>query len=294
MREQFGDSKIGDFYQRMARPAASPSMTPMGDMGFQTPTKVGNNWDTPNLGVPGGGVPGGGFYGRPAENGPTLSPNLLGRYAPTERFNYLEIIGNNAGTQLGWVSIVVERPTLLIPVDQLFGSVYYAPHAIPTTFGSGSALLNAERAEGPGVVYLWAPGTWWIKYNSSAATPAKFRQMSAEDPAIVAAAMSMPGAQNITQAVRTASATPNTPVLLAASNPARRAIVVQAMGVAGISSSVPFYIGLNTTTPSSTLFSFALTSNWQSVTFSDEAMNTGVVYGVINVASFTVVVTEYE
>lgn len=293
MPQQFGDSNIGDFYQRPARPAASPSMTPMGDMGFQTPAKVGNNWGTPNNGTLGGGVPGAGFYGRPTENGPTLTPNLLGRYGPTERFNYFQLTGDT-GASAGWVALTVDRPTLLVPLEQLFGSVYFAPHAIPSTFGIGSTILNAERAEGPGVVYLWAPGTWWIKYNSSSTTPAKFRQMSAEDPAIVAAAMSMPGAQNITQAVRTASATPNTPVLLAASNPARRAIVIQAMGVAGISSSVPFYIGLNTTTPSSTLFSFALTSNWQSVTFSDEAMNTGVVYGVINVASFTVVVTEYE
>jgi len=294
MAQPFGDSNIGDFYQRPARPAATPSRTPMGDMGFQTPTSVGTSWGTPNQSSSGAGVPGGGAYGRPSENGPTLTPNLLGRYAPTERFNYFEVVGDNTSTTSGWVSIVCERPTLLIATEQLFGSVYFAPHAIPSTFGSGSALLNAERAEGPGVVYLWAPGTWWIKYNSANTNRARFRQISAEDPAIVAAAMSMPGCQLVSQAVRTASATPNTPVLLASANPNRRAIVIQAMGVAGISSSNPLYIGLNTTTPSSTLFSFALTSNWQSVTFSDEAMNTGVVYGVINTASFTVCVTEYE
>lgn len=292
MAQQFGDSNIGDFYQRPARPAASPSMTPMGDMGFQTPTKVGNNWGTPNSGALGGGVPGGGFYGRPAENGPTLSPNLLGRYAPTERFNYLEILGNNAGTQLGWVSIVVERPTLLIPVEQLFGSVYYAPHAIPTTFGSGSALLNAERAEGPGVVYLWAPGTWWIKYNTAATVPGKFRQVSAEDPAIVAAAMSMPGSQRINSYNVNLNTGPTT-TLLADANPARRAIVIQAK-TSGITTTNPLYIGLNTVAPTSSLFAFALTSQFQSVTFSDEAMNTGVIYGVCAAVGQTCQVTEYE
>jgi hypothetical protein len=291
MPQQFGDSNIGDFYQRPSRPAASPSMTPMGDMGFQTPTKVGNNWGTPNSGSSGGGVPGGGFYGRPSENGPTLTPNLLGRYAPTERFNYLEIRGNNTDTQLGWVSIVCERPTLLVPVEQLFGSVYFAPHAIPTTFGSNSALLNAERAEGPGVVYLWAPGTWWIKYNAGDTVVAKFRQMSAEDPAIVAAAMSMPGAQRINSYnvnLGTATAT-----LLAAANPARRAIVIQAK-TSGITTTNPLYIGLNTTAPTSSLFAFALTAQFQAVTFSDEAMNTGVVYGLCAAASQTCQVTEYE
>ena len=292
MPQQFGDNNIGDFYQRPARPAASPSMTPMGDMGYQTPTKVGNNWGTPNFGAPGGGVPGAGFYGRPSENGPTLTPNLLGRYAPTERFNYLEIQGNNSGTQLGWVSLVVERPTLLVPVEQLFGSVYFAPHAIPTTFGSGSALLNAERAEGPGVVYLWSPGTWWIKYNAADTVKAKFRQMSAEDPAIVAAAMSMPGAQRI-NSYNVALSTGPTETLLAAANPARRAIVIQAK-TNGITTTNPLYIGLNTVNPSSSLFAFALTSQFQAVTFSDEAMNTGVVYGLCAAASQTCQVTEYE
>jgi hypothetical protein len=291
MPQQFGDSNIGDFYQRPARPAASPSMTPMGDMGFQTPTKVGNNWGTPNNGASGGGVPGGAYYGRPNENGPTLSPNLLGRYAPTERFNFFQVTGNDTATTAGWVSITCERPTLLVPTAQLFGSVYFAPHNIPTTFGSGSALLNAERAEGPGVVYLWAPGTWWLKYNAANTNIATFRQMSAEDPAIVAAAMSMPGAQRINSynvALGTGTAT-----LLAAANPARRAIVIQAK-TSGITNTNPLYIGLNTTTPTSSLFAFALTSQFQAVTFSDEAMNTGVVYGLCAAASQTCQVTEYE
>lgn len=289
MAQQFGDSNIGDFYQRPARPAASPSMKPMGEMGYQTPTRVGNNWGTPNSGASGGGVPGGGFYARPSENGPTLSPNLLGRYAPTERFNYFEVIGENTNTQLGWVSLNVERPTLLVPVEQLFGSVYFAPHAVPTTTGTNSALLNSERAEGPGVVYLWAPGTWYIKYNAANTNRAKFRQMSAEDPAIVAAAMSMPGAQRIFTVERNTGAANNQTQLLA-SNPARRAVMIQLKTAPGAN---PLYIALNGNA-SATVNSMTLTSQWQTVTFSDEAMNTGIIQCVTAGANYLVQVTEYE
>lgn len=290
MPQQFGDSNIGDFYQRPARPAASPSMTPMGDMGYQTPTKVGNNWGTPNSGASGGGVPGGGFYARPSENGPTLSPNLLGRYAPTERFNYFEVAGENTNTQLGWVSLNVERPTLLVPVDQLFGSVYFAPHAVPTTTGTNSALLNSERAQGPGVVYLWAPGTWYIKYNAASTLRAKFRQMSAEDPAIVAAAMSMPGAQKVTTVERNTGTANNQTQLLAA-NPARRAVMIQLK--TAVSGTNQLYIALNGNA-SSTVNSMVLSAQWQTVTFSDEAMNTGVIQCVTSGANYLVQVTEYE
>lgn len=289
MAQQFGDSNIGDFYQRPARPAASPSMTPMGDMGYQTPTKVGNNWGTPTNGSSGGGVPGGAYYGRPNENGPTLSPNLLGRYAPTERFNFFQVTGNNAATTAGWVSITCERPTLLVPTAQLFGSVYYAPHNIPTTFGSGSALLNAERAEGPGVVYLWAPGTWWLKYNAASTNIATFRQMSAEDPAIVAAAMSMPGSQRI-QTVEVNTGGANNQTQLLASNPARRAVMIQLKTAPGAN---PLYIALNGNA-SATVNSMVLTSQWQTVTFSDEAMNTGIIQCVTAGLSYLVQVTEYE
>jgi len=290
MPQQFGDSNIGDFYQRPARPAASPSMTPMGDMGYQTPTKVGNNWGTPNSGASGGGVPGGGFYARPSENGPTLSPNLLGRYAPTERFNYFEVVGENTNTQLGWVSLNVERPTLLVPVEQLFGSVYFAPHAVPTTTGTNSALLNSERAQGPGVVYLWAPGTWYIKYNAANTNRAKFRQMSAEDPAIVAAAMSLPGAQKVTTVERNTGAANNQTQLLAA-NPARRAVMIQLK--TAVSGTNQLYIALNGNA-SSTVNSMVLSAQWQTVTFSDEAMNTGVIQCVTSGANYLVQVTEYE
>jgi len=289
MAKQFGDGNIGDFYQRPGRLDPSKSMTPRGDMGFQTPTNVGNNWSTPSTNSSGGGVPGGAYYGRPNENGPTLSPNLLGRYAPTERFNFFQVIGNNTATTAGWVSITCERPTLLVPTGQLFGSVYFAPHNIPTTFGSGSALLNAERAEGPGVVYLWAPGTWWLKYNAASTNIATFRQMSAEDPAIVAAAMSMPGAQRIsTTEINTGVA--NTQTNLLAANAARRAAVIQLKSAPGAN---PLYIALNGNA-SSTVNSMALTSQWQTVTFSDEAMNIGIIQCITAGANYLVQVTEYE
>lgn len=290
MATQFGDSNIGDFYQRPARPAATPSSRPMGDMGYQAPTPVGGQWGTPSVGSSGAGVPGGSPMGRAYENGATLTPNLLGRYAPTERFNYFELVGNNdANTQNGWVSLTVDRPTLLVPTEQLFGSVYFAPHSIPSTFGSNSAILNAERAEGPGVVYCWAPGTWWIKYNAASSNRAKFRQMSAEDPAIVAAAMSMPGSQKISTSEKNTGAA-STQTNLAAANPARRAIVIQ---LKSNPTTNPLYIALNGNA-SSTVNSMALTTQWQTVTFSDEAMNTGIVQCITVGANYLVQVTEYE
>lgn len=291
MAQQFGDSNIGDFYQRPARSGIGPSSRPMGgDMGYQTPAPVNGQWGTPSVGSAGSGIPGGSPTGRAYENGATLTPNLLGRYAPTERFNYFEVIGNNdANTQNGWVSLTVDRPTLLIPVEQLFGSVYFAPHSIPSTFGTNSALLNAERAEGPGVVYCWAPGTWWIKYNAANTNRAKFRQMSAEDPAIVAAAMSMPGAQRIFTVERNTGAANNQTQLLA-SNPARRAVMIQLKTAPGAN---PLYIALNGNA-SATVNSMILTSQWQTVTFSDEAMNTGIIQCVTAGANYLVQVTEYE
>jgi hypothetical protein len=289
MSPQFGDANIGDFYQRPARPAARPSSTPMGDMGYQTPTPVNGQWGTPGNGStssPSAGVPGGSSAGRTYENNVTLSPNLLGRYAPTERFNYLEIVGENtANGTLGWVALTVDRPTLLVPTEQLFGSVYFAPHAIPSTFGTNSAILNAERAEGPGVVYCWAPGTWWIKYQAASSQRAKFRQLSAEDPAIVAAAMSMPGAQKITTSAIVTTAGSSTQ--LAGANAARRAIVIQLE-----SATTPCYIALNGTA-SATVHAMALSQQWQTVTFSDEAMNTGIITAFSSAAA-TIQVTEYE
>lgn len=259
-------------------------------MGYLTPTPLNGQWRTPSVGSSGSGIPGGSPTGRAYENGATLTPNLLGRYAPTERFNYFEVIGNNdANTQNGWVSLTVDRPTLLVPVEQLFGSVYFAPHSIPSTFGTNSALLNAERAEGPGVVYCWAPGTWWIKYNAANTNRAKFRQMSAEDPAIVAAAMSMPGAQRIFTVERNTGAA-NTQTQLLASNPARRAVMIQLKTVPGAN---PLYIALNGNA-SATINSMVLTSQWQTVTFSDEAMNTGIIQCVTAGANYLVQVTEYE
>jgi hypothetical protein len=92
------------------------------------------------------------------------------------------------------------------------------------------------------VVYLWAPGTWYIKYNAASTLRAKFRQMSAEDPAIVAAAMSMPGAQKVTTVERNTGAANNQTQLLAA-NPARRAVMIQLK--TAVSGTNQLYIALN-------------------------------------------------
>lgn len=290
----FGDARIMDAYKRPSAQQTGQSMVPGVPSGpSYTPAPPNGTFATSgSYGTPSLGVPGGASYGRPYENGPTLSPNLLGRYAPTERFNYFEVPGNNTSTQAGWVSFVCERPTLLIPVSQLFGSVYFAPHSIPSLAGANSALLNAERAEGPGVCYLWAPGTWWIKYNAASTLRAQFRQMSAEDPAIVAAAMSMPGCQKVSNNASPYTLTASTSTLIANANVGRRALVVQVTST-GVSISQPIYLALNGNA-SPTIFAYALTSPFQSVTFADEAMNTGIVHAYTDLTTETLQVTEYE
>jgi hypothetical protein len=290
----FGDPRIMDAYKRPTAQQTGQSMVPGVPSGpSYTPAPVNGTFATSgSYGTPSLGVPGGAAYGRPYENGPTLSPNLIGRYAPTERFNYFEVRGNNSSSQGGWVSIAVERPTLLVPVSQLFGSVYFAPHAIPSTVGTNNALLNAERAEGPGVCYLWAPGTWWVKYDASNTLRAQFRQMSAEDPAIVAAAMSMPGCQKVSNNASPYLLTASMSTLIANANVARRALVVQVTST-GVSISKPIYIALNGNA-SPTIHAYALTSPYQSITFADEAMNTGIVHAYTDLATEQLQVTEYE
>lgn len=292
--KDFGDARIYEAYdaqRRSASPAGSETRMPQGS-GFIAPNATfasSSGFATGSMGIPGGAA-----YGRPYENGPTLSPNLLGRFAPTERFNYVEVIGNTTNSQ-GWVSVSCERPTLLIPTEQLFGSVYFAPHAVPSSFGTNSAILNAKRAEGPGVCYLWAPGTWYVKYNAGGtpALRAKFLQISAEDPAIVAAAMSMPGCQKNSLGLSPVTLPASTSTIICNANPARRCVVVQVL-TTGVSISKPIYIQMNGNA-SATLFVYALTSPFQSITFADEAMNTGILTAYTDLATNEQLqVVEYE
>ena len=204
-------------------------------------------------GAPGAGVPGGARFARPAENAATLSGNQVGRWGPTERFNLWGLVGSSTATD-GWTAISVDRPTLLIPTQQLFGSVHFVPFNIPQGAGVADVRYFAQKALGPGVVYLWAPGTWYVKY-SAAGVSATFRQIAAEDPGIVAAALSLPGCQKITTSFITVTAAAG--VTLAATNPFRASLFIAGMDdgsyVPVINQGTPCGISLGYTAGATTL-----------------------------------------
>lgn len=189
--------------------------------------------------APGGGIPGGGGgsgFLRPfgpndggmnrrgfaAQNDPTLPDNLLGRYAPTERINVWSHPGSSVDG--GWKAITVDRPTILRPLQQLLGRVFYAPHVSLNALGTITPQLQAMRASGPGNVYLWAPGLWYVYYDHP--TSANFAQFGAEDPGIVAAALAEPGFQAFTKGRLTTSATPDTSEQLVGQNLFRRSFTL--------------------------------------------------------------------
>lgn len=203
---------------------------PGGDPGFPFPPTAPPPFQPPRLGQnfpPIGGAVGAGLPGVPPGamqpddgDGPTLSRNLIGRYAGTERFNLWSILGSTTGSA-DWCAIRVDKPTLLLPTEQLFGSLHFAYQQIPQGAGVSDPRYLAMKAYGPGVIYLWAPGLWWIKYSGNAQY-AKLLQIAAEDPAIVAQALALPGCQKISTSLVTVSDAAG--VQLAAANPFRRSL----------------------------------------------------------------------
>lgn len=197
-------------------------------------------------GSAGAGLPGmpPGAYAPPPGDGPTLSRNLLGRYAGTEKFNLWSILGSTTGTA-DWMAIQVDKPTLLLPTEQLFGSLHFAYGAIPQGAGVSDPRYLAMKAYGPGVIYLWAPGTWWLKYSANGIY-AKLLQVAAEDPAIVAQALALPGCQKISTSI--INVTDAAGVQLVTSNPFRRSLFIAGIHDGApppvISTSVPCGISL--------------------------------------------------
>lgn len=160
---------------------------------------------------------------------PNLPLELLGRWGPTERFNRLSVTFH-ATARLGWDEINVDRPTILFPVQQLAGRVHYRPHDLPQTDVQGDAYFGALQAAGPGVVYLWAPGKWWVKYHA-AAGDAEFLQIACEDAVMASQLLATPGFQSITRGAFVTNATPNTSETLLAANNYRRGLIVTAGAV---------------------------------------------------------------
>ena len=236
-------------------------------------------------GAPGAGVPGGARFPAPAENAATLSGNQVGRWGPTERFNLWSLIGSSTATA-NWTAITVDRPTLLIPTAQLFGSVHYVPYNIPNGAGVADPRYFAQKAFGPGVVYLWAPGTWYVKYSANGIA-ATFRQIAAEDPGIVAAALALPGCQRISTALVTV--TDAAGVQIAASNPFRTSLFITGLNDGTytpiISTNIPLGISLGYSAAATllTTASYALNNLNASLELSGPAMFAGIVTGIMGV-----------
>lgn len=230
-------------------------------------------------GFPGGGGGGSGFVGGPnagglgrrgfaSQNDPTLPDNLLGRYGPTERLNLWTHRGN--AVDGGWAMITVDRPTMLRPVSQLAGEVLYAPHSRLVDVGSITAKLAAMRASGPGNVYLWAPGAWWVFYD--APTPANFVQFGAEDPGIVAAALSEPGCQKAVFGSFTPTAA-NIAELVLPANPHRRSLTITVAPT-----NTQYAIGFTNAVSISPPVGLILTGVGGSITFERESLHRGEIW----------------
>lgn len=184
---------------------------------------------------------------RPRENSPTLSPNQLGRYGPTEALNFFQLLGTTVATT-GWDSIYVDRPTILRPATQLSGRVHYHPHRVPIASGQFDPEYYSMLAAGPGIVYLWAPGTWWVKYHASGGY-ARFLRIPCEDPALAAMLMSEPGFMDRTQSTVALPATTATDVLavnnwrrgliLTVANSASAPVVTLSYDTAALSAATP-------------------------------------------------------
>jgi|LakMenEpi03Aug12_release.lakeMendotaPanAssembly.Ray.scaffolds.fasta_scaffold20731_16 hypothetical protein len=218
-----------------------------------------------------------GFTG---QNDPSLPANLLGRYAPTNRFN----TWMHAGNSDGWKSIAVDRPTILFPMQQLLGRVFYLPEVAASAVGSYVSELTAQHAFGPGVIFLWAPGIWYVRYDSLSS--AAFRQISADDPAIVAAAMSEPGHQTFVQGRLTTSATPNTAEQLVGQNLFRRSITI----TVGTPSTPKVSVGFNATVDaaSGSQLGLILSGQGASVTLTRETLWKGPIFVAADIASVNI------
>jgi hypothetical protein len=158
----------------------------------------------------------------PAGRAPTLQSELLGRYAETERYNRLAYQGSVTALDQ-WHEIRVDRPTILLPQGQLDGSVFFRPHGRPVTHASGDARRLAQKAVGPGVVFLHAPGAWFLHYHGTGI--AEFLQIAAEDPNIAASLLATPGYQKATFTSLTTAGI-NTSETLIAANLYRRGISI--------------------------------------------------------------------
>jgi len=155
---------------------------------------------TPGVAPFGGGGGGGGHGVNRALQLGSMSPvpnltaeRIAAQGAGTHRINFLTLIGNNS-PGLGWISISVDRPTLIIPATAPADLLLYTPlePGRPTYKSSNDGDNYALRSSAGGVCYFWAPGVWWIKYRASGVN-IQVLQVPAEDPSQAGKYLSAPG-----------------------------------------------------------------------------------------------------
>ena len=156
---------------------------------------------------------------------PTTPDLLAARYVETGRINRLTLRDAD-----GWRSVTVDRPTILVPVGAtaaaLIGQCWYAPHDIPIDpYAGGNEEANAISAFGPGVMYLWAPGRWHVRYTGTAGRD--WLHVPAEDPGIAVALLSRTGLQDVIAATNNLAASA-TAIIAARSD--RRGLFIQHNG----------------------------------------------------------------
>lgn len=193
----------------------------------QPVTRLATGQITPGLGVAGGAPDAASSYGAgsraplgagaPSPWGPRMdvqqlpglpptpiAPELIrARYCLTSDLNVTNIpsqTGAVVSESAGWKSLgYLDRPTCFVPLVQLKRSVVYAPNRQPNaSYANQAQFAGCVKAVGPGVIYCWAPGEWWVNYThpaNGAPHVAPFVQVSCEDPAVAVALMSMPGCQ---------------------------------------------------------------------------------------------------
>lgn len=138
------------------------------------------------------GIPGnsaGLGIGDTAKSFPPLAPRPGGGGSPPEMVNRYSLPSGSATAGAAWYSIVVDRPTILRPAVPLLGQVYYHPDKI-------GALSDQDtfKSISFGLVYLFAPGKWWIKYAVTTASPTLFYTLDATDPVNAWRHLAEPGA----------------------------------------------------------------------------------------------------
>jgi hypothetical protein len=213
-------------------------------------------------------------------------PQLEGRYPDLIRLNQLTLLHG------AWFPLRVDRPTILWPIRSTIAAVaaggggstpgtnpagtiacgsYYPVFFRPeNTFGNvpaqkisadTDAMNTSQVSNGAGVIYLNAPGQWWLFGSSPTATDSTLYEMiDASDSVVAARYLSEPGCHRISVNTQVTAGVASSVILLAN----RNRTAIQIYNVAAFPAALGFGLVAVTTgyllqnpaaaTPNSSLF----------------------------------------